>query len=110
MVSRARVFWSRAISSFGRALPWHGRGDRFDSGMVHMFKEFFVKKMLQSKGVPKEQIEPMMAIIKKNPAFFQQIAGEIEEKVKKNKVDHMTATMEIINNHRDELQKLLTDK
>lgn len=26
---------ARAISSFGRALPWHGRGDRFKSGMVH---------------------------------------------------------------------------
>lgn len=24
-----------AISSFGRALPWHGRGGRFESGMVH---------------------------------------------------------------------------
>ncbi len=28
-------FAVRAISSFGRALPWHGRGDRFESGMVH---------------------------------------------------------------------------
>ena len=77
-----------AISSFGRALPWHGRGDRFDSGMVHMFKEFFIKKMLQSKGVSKEQIEPLMAIIKKNPAFFQQIANEIEEKIKKDNEDN----------------------
>ena len=24
-----------AISSIGRALPWHGRGSRFESGMVH---------------------------------------------------------------------------
>ena len=23
------------ISSFGRALPWHGRGDRFESDMLH---------------------------------------------------------------------------
>ena len=66
--------------------------------------------MLQSKGVPKEQLEPLMMIIKKNPAFFQQIAGEIEEKVKKDKMDHMAATMEVVNKHRDELQKLLGEK
>lgn len=66
--------------------------------------------MLQSKGVPKEQIEPLMAIIKKNPAFFQQIAAEVEEKVKKDKADYMAATMEVINKHRDELQKILNDK
>ena len=25
----------RAVSSFGRALPWHGRGEEFDSPTVH---------------------------------------------------------------------------
>ena len=24
-----------AVSSFGRALPWHGRGEEFDSPTVH---------------------------------------------------------------------------
>ncbi|MFA5736816.1 MAG: hypothetical protein WCX70_02295 [Candidatus Paceibacterota bacterium] len=66
--------------------------------------------MLQSKGVSKEQIEPLMAIIKKNPAFFQQIANEIEEKIKKDKVDHMIATMDVVNKYRDELQKILAEK
>ena len=28
-----RLLWG--ISSFGRALPWHGRGDRFESDMLH---------------------------------------------------------------------------
>lgn len=28
-----RFLWG--ISSFGRALPWHGRGDRFESDMLH---------------------------------------------------------------------------
>ena len=27
-----------AISSFGRARPWHGRGDRSEPGMVHNLK------------------------------------------------------------------------
>ena len=26
---------NRAVSSFGRALPWHGRGEEFDSPTVH---------------------------------------------------------------------------
>ncbi len=26
---------SRGISSFGRALAWHARGDRFESGILH---------------------------------------------------------------------------
>ena len=26
---------ARGISSFGRALAWHARGDRFDSGILH---------------------------------------------------------------------------
>jgi hypothetical protein len=26
---------TRGISSFGRALAWHARGDRFDSGILH---------------------------------------------------------------------------
>ncbi len=29
---------SWAFSSFGRALPWHGRGDRFEPGKVHHLK------------------------------------------------------------------------
>ena len=75
-----------------------------------MFKEFFIKRMLQSKGVSKEQIGPMMEIIKKNPALFQQMAAEIEEKAKTDKVDHMTATMDVVNKYRDELQKLMGPK
>ena len=29
---------TRGISSFGRALAWHARGDRFDSGILHALK------------------------------------------------------------------------
>ena len=27
-----------AVSSFGRALPWHGRGEEFDSPTVHLIQ------------------------------------------------------------------------
>lgn len=42
---------ARGISSFGRALAWHARGDRFDSGILHNPKEssvnatFFVSSL-----------------------------------------------------------------
>lgn len=36
------------ISSFGRALPWHGRGGEFESRMLHHFIwEKFVKIRIQ---------------------------------------------------------------
>jgi len=71
-----------------------------------MLKEFFIKKMLKSKGVPEEQIEPLMEIINKNPALFQQIAEEVEEKVKKTGMDQMEATMAVMQKHQSELQKI----
>jgi len=72
-----------------------------------MFKEFFIKKMLQSKGVPKEQIESLMVLIKKNPALFQQIAEEIQEKMKTENKDEMTVAMEVMQKHQAELAKLV---
>ena len=71
-----------------------------------MFKEFFRKKMLLAKGVPKEQLDPLMEMINKNPALFQQIAGEVDEKVKSEKMDQMAATMEVLTKHKAELEKI----
>ena len=71
-----------------------------------MFKEFFIKKMLLAKGVPKEQLDPLMEMINKNPALFQQIAGEVDEKVKSEKMDQMAATMEVLTKHKAELEKI----
>ena len=34
--TNSKLSW--AFSSFGRALPWHGRGDRFEPGKVHQTK------------------------------------------------------------------------
>ena len=63
--------------------------------------------MLQSKGVPKEQIESLMVLIKKNPALFQQIADEIQEKMKTENKDEMTVAMEVMQKHQAELAKLV---
>ncbi|MFA6475859.1 MAG: hypothetical protein WCV68_00435 [Candidatus Paceibacterota bacterium] len=70
-----------------------------------MFKEFFIKKMLKSKGVPEEQIEPLMEVIEKNPALFQKIAEEIQTKLKQGG-DQMQVTMEVMQKYQAELKQI----
>ena len=74
-----------------------------------MLKEFFIKKMLKSKGVPEEQVAPLMEIINKNPALFQQIAGEVQEKLKHGG-DQMKVTMEVMQKYQTELKKIFPQK
>lgn len=75
-----------------------------------MLKEFFMRKMLQSKlkGLPKEQQEKIIGAIEKNPQFFEEIAKKIEQKVKGGK-DQMAATMEVMREHQDDLRKVMTE-
>ena len=70
-----------------------------------MLKEFFIKKMLKSKGVSTEQIDPLMEIIKKNPALFQKIAAEVQEKLKKGG-DQTQITMAVMQKYQSELRQI----
>ena len=70
-----------------------------------MFKEFFIKKMLKSKGVPEEQIAPLMEVIEKNPALFQKIAEEIQVKLKQGG-DQMQVTMAVMQKYQAELKQI----
>lgn len=71
-----------------------------------MLKEFFIKKMLKSKGVSGEQVDMLMEIIKKNPALFQQIAEEIQKKLEKGG-DQMAVAEEVMKKYQSELQKIM---
>lgn len=64
-----------------------------------------MKKLLKSKmkDVPEEQQEMILSAVEKNPEFFQKIGLEIQAKMKEGK-DQMTATMEVMQSHQDELQ------
>lgn len=68
-------------------------------------KSFLVKKMMQSKmkDVPPEQQEKVLAMIEKNPDFFQKIAAEVQEKMKEGK-DQMAATMEVMSKYQNDLK------
>ncbi len=71
-------------------------------------KTFLMKQAIKSqmKGVPKEQQEMMMSAIEKDPQFFENIAKEIEQKVKEGK-SKTAASMEVMRKHQDELRRLM---
>lgn len=74
-----------------------------------MIKEFLLKKMLKGKGVPDEQIDPLLEMIKKNPVLFQKIAEEVQERLKKGG-DQMQVIMEVMQKYQSELKNLFPNK
>ena len=72
-----------------------------------MFKDFLIRKMLkqQLKGVPESEQEKMISLIMNNPELFKQIAEEVQVKVKSGQ-DQMSAVMEVMQLHKDELEKI----
>ncbi len=76
-----------------------------------MLKEFLMRKMLKSqmKDVPEHEQEKIIKLVSENPAFFQKIALEIQAKMKAGE-DQMSASLEVIQNYKDELQKLSLNK
>jgi hypothetical protein len=71
---------------------------------------FLMKKMLKSqmKGVPESEQEKIIKMVEKDPKFFQQIAAEVQEKMKEGK-DQMAATMEVMTKHKDRMQEIMKD-
>lgn len=76
-----------------------------------MFKNMLMKKLLKSKmkDVPEAQQEMILSAIEKNPEFFQKIGLEIQAKMKEGK-DQMTATMEVMQAHQEELAGIVDSK
>ena len=76
---------------------------------MSFFKKFLMKKLLKSKmkDIPEAEQEKMLNAIEKNPAFFQNIAAEIQAKMKEGK-DQMAATMEVMQKHQEELKNIMS--
>ena len=72
------------------------------------FKNFLMKQSIKSqmKNVPQAQQDMMMAAVEKNPDFFENIAKEIQQKVKEGKSE-TAASMEVMRKHQDELRRLM---
>ncbi len=73
-----------------------------------MFKEFLMKKMLQSKmkDVPAAEQEKIIALVQKNPELFQKIAMEIKAEMDKG-VEQMAATATVMHKYQDQLKGIL---
>jgi len=71
-----------------------------------MFKNFLMKKMLRTQGVPEAQIDMFITMIEKNPELFKTIASEIQEKVKGG-MSQMDAGMQVMKKYETELKKLV---
>ena len=71
-----------------------------------MFKNFLLKKMLRTQGVPEAQIDMFITMMEKNPELFKNIAGEIQEKMK-NGMSQMDAGMQVMKKYESELKKLV---
>lgn len=70
-----------------------------------MFKDFLMRKMLKSQGVPEAQIDQALELINKNPELFKKIAEEIQTKVKAGQ-DQMQASMEVMKKYEGELKAI----
>jgi HPt (histidine-containing phosphotransfer) domain-containing protein len=69
---------------------------------------FVMKQMVkrQIKDMPKDQQEMIMTLIDENPELLKTISGEIQAKVKKG-IDQQTAMMQVMMDHKDELQRAM---
>ncbi|NQV88372.1 MAG: hypothetical protein HQ402_02365 [Parcubacteria group bacterium] len=71
-------------------------------------KDFLLEKMIRSKmkDVPQAEQDKMISLVSQNPELFKKIAMEVQEKMKSGK-DQMTASMEVMQNHKEELSKIV---
>ena len=67
-----------------------------------------MKKMLKSqlKGVPEAQQDMIINAVEKNPKLFEDIAHEVQEKIKGG-MDQQEATMKVMMAHQKELQDIM---
>ena len=70
-----------------------------------MFKNFLLKKMLRTQGVPENQIDMVIGMMEKNPELFKKIAEEIKTKIDGG-MDQQSAAMQVMQKYQDELKKL----
>jgi len=71
-----------------------------------MFKNFLIKKMLRTQGVPEAQIDMVLNMMEKNPELFKKIAEEIKAKTDAG-LDQQTASMQVMQKYENDLKKLV---
>jgi hypothetical protein len=71
-------------------------------------KDFFLKKIIQSrlKGLPKDQQEMILKVVREHPELFKKIGEEIKVK-QKSGMNQQAATMQVMRAHQAELQQIM---
>jgi hypothetical protein len=69
-----------------------------------------MRKLLQSKlgSLPKEEQDKIIKVVTKNPELFQEIAMKIKTKMDSG-MDQMKATMSVMEEYKDQVQKLMAE-
>lgn len=72
-------------------------------------KDFFVRKMMESKlkGMPPAQRDMVIKLVQENPDLFKKIESEIKQKTKEGKSE-TAAAMEVMHKFQGEIQKVMT--
>jgi len=78
------------------------------SNLKDKIKGKAVEKMLEKQmgNLPPEQKEALMKMVEENPDFFENIAKEIEEEIKKGK-SQMSAGMMVMRKHQAKMQQMM---
>lgn len=73
-----------------------------------MLKKFLMKQAMKSqlKDVPEAEQEMLLDLVERNPAFFENLAKEMQEALKSGK-DQQAVMMELMGKHRDEIAVML---
>lgn len=76
-----------------------------------MLKKFFMRQMVKSqlKDMPADQQEQILKAVEENPELFEKIAAEVQAATSGGK-DQVTVAIEVLQKHKDELQKLFGGK
>ncbi len=79
---------------------------------MSFLQNMLAKQMMkrQMKGVPEAEQEKLLELITKNPSFFQNIAVEVDKKMKNEGKAQMAAVMEVMREHQAELQNMVGQK
>ncbi len=75
-----------------------------------MFGDFLIRQMMKKQlaALPADMQEKLIAAVEKNPAFFMELAKDIQEKVKGG-MDQQVAVMAVVTERKDELARLLSE-
>ncbi|XKT74238.1 MAG: hypothetical protein ACJKTH_02705 [Patescibacteria group bacterium UBA2163] len=76
--------------------------------MFKKMKNMALRAMMakQLKGMPKEMQDKMIAMVEKNPEFFEKMAKEIKARTDRGE-DQMMAMQAVAKEHQAELQQMM---